>query len=338
MKISSLFSFAKLWFEIRKNSRKKVNFLIMIKKIDLENIDPKVAELVNKFLCFLTSEKKYSINTSESYLRDLLYFFNFCSKDKAKKIEVGDLENLTVYDFRKYLSERMLDHKNTSNARSIAALRSFFAFCKNNNLFQNQEILRIKNPKIAKPIPKAVEFFDIKKLLDEISLVHKEEWLVKRDEALLILIYGCGLRISEALALKKSSFKSSSSLIVKGKGNKERLVPILPIIEQKITEYLNICPFEIKNDDLVFVAKNGKNESRREFSGLIMKLRRRLNLSETITPHAFRHSFATHLLENGGDLRSIQELLGHASLSTVERYTKINKTHLLEVYQNLQKR
>ena len=291
-----------------------------------------VIVIVEKFLRFLEVEKRYSPHTLNSYRIDIFYFLDFLSRFHDKIISKNDLENLVVHDFRRWLGERLNNHVNSSNARAISSLRSLFKFANQNKLIANNQIAKIRTPKVAKPIPKAVDKIDIDKIMNEITKIRKDQWQAKRDLALLTLIYGCGLRISEALAVSKKSLQNNQTLIVEGKGKKQRMVPLLPIISQRINDYLKICPFEIFFDQPIFLTAKRKTLSRRDFSGLVQTIRTNLNLPETITPHAFRHSFATHLLEAGGDLRVIQELLGHENLTTTQRYTKIDKTHLLESY------
>ena len=303
-----------------------------------EICDSEVINLVKKFLRFLEVERRYSPHTVSSYRIDIFYFLDFLFKFRQEIISKNDLKNLTTHDFRRWLGERLPDHVKASNARGLSALRSFFKFCNQNFLLTNHQIEKIKTPKIGKPIPKAVDKIDIDKILNEISKIHKEQWCIARDVALLTLIYGCGLRISEALSVTKKSLENNQTLIVTGKGKKQRLVPLLSIVQQRISEYLKLCPFEINFDQPIFLSLRGKPLSRRDFSGVILKIRTQLNLQDTITPHAFRHSFATHLLEAGGDLRVIQELLGHESLATTQRYTKIDKKHLLEVYAKASRR
>ncbi len=306
-------------------------------KID-DKCTKEVLDLVGSFLQFLAVEKKYSINTSESYRIDIYQFFAFLAQIKRKIIAKNDLENLSIHDFRKWLSLRLENHINSSNARAVAALRSMFIFWNKNKLLKNHEIVKIKTPKVTKPIPRSVDKVDIDKIFLAISQIQKNLWEAKRDAALLALIYGCGLRISEALSVTKSNLENGQNLIVSGKGKKQRMVPLLPFVKEKIAQYFLTCPFEIKGDQSIFFSKNGNIYSRRKFSDLLMKIRRNLGLSEDITPHSFRHSFATHLLEAGGDLRTIQELLGHEGLSTTQIYTKVDKTRLLSVYEKLQKR
>lgn len=306
-------------------------------KID-DICDLEVIFTIDKFLRFLEVEKKYSTHTLSSYRTDIFYFIDFLSRSKETNISKNNLEELTVHDFRKWLSERLPNHVNASNARGLAALRSFFRFLNRNNLLKNHEIEKIKTPKIPKAVPKAVDQIDINKIFLTIAEIHKNDWQAKRDKALLTLIYGCGLRISEALSVSKKSLENSQTLIVTGKGKKQRMVPLLEIVKKNIDEYLAECPFKILFDQPIFLSPKGKPYTRRDFSGLILKVRKKLNLSDTITPHSFRHSFATHLLEAGGDLRTIQELLGHEDLSTTQRYTKIDKSRLLSVYEKFSKR
>ena len=306
-------------------------------KID-EICDDDVKSLLEKFMRFIAAEKGYSAHTINSYQTDILYFLEFIFKSKAKIASKQQLENLTIYDFRSWLGERTSGHNNASNARALAALRSFFRFLNQNKLLQNHEIEKIKTPKLPKPIPKAVDLIDIEKILEAIPQLRKNHWEIKRDQALLTLIYGCGLRISEALSITKNSLANGPALTITGKGKKQRMVPLLPKVKQKIEEYLQVNPFELLAEQGIFLNKSGTAYTRFDFDRLIRNLRRLLNLAETITPHSFRHSFATHLLEAGGDLRSIQELLGHESLSTTQRYTKIDKARLLSVYEKYQKR
>ena len=306
-------------------------------KID-DKCNSEVISLIENFLRFLEAERKYSVNTVNSYRIDIFYFLNFLHKSKEKIIDKFDLENLTIHDFRSWLLTRINNHNNASNARGLSSLRSMMLFWNRNDLIKNQEIKKIKTPKVAKPVPKAVDKIDIDKIFAEISAIQESKWQALRDKALLTLIYGCGLRISESLAVTKKSLENSQTLIVSGKGKKQRMVPLLSIVKKRIDEYLKLCPFDILFDSPIFVTVKGKPYSRFDFAKLIQKVRRNLGLNETITPHAFRHSFATHLLENGGDLRSIQELLGHESLATTQRYTKIDKARLLSVYEQFSKR
>lgn len=300
-------------------------------------VDNFVSKKTLDFLRFLEIEKKYSKHTIKSYCGDIENFYSFLFEVKGKKISQNTLENIDINFFRKWFGSRLLNHVNASNARAISSLRMLFRFFDEENFIKNSEIFKIKTPKVSKPIPKAVDKIDIDKITKQILLIEKELWIAKRNLALLYLIYGCGLRISEGLSITKKDV-SQEMLLIHGKGKKERLVPLLKSIKESVNDYLKHCPFSIKNDSPIFLNKKGNLLNRREFSGLIAKIRFSLSLSDSVTPHSFRHSFATHLLENGGDLKSIQQLLGHESLSTTQIYTKVDSKRLLESYNKFSNR
>ena len=317
----------------------KINFLNMSEALKInDKCDVEMMNLIEEFLRFMEVEKGYSNNTLNSYRIDIFYFVDSLFRKNDVVITKKIFSELTVHDFRKWLVERHGNHVNSSNARALACLRSFFNFLSRNELLTNSEIEKIKTPKVVKPLPKAVDQFDIKKIFAAIAEVQKTEWKAKRDVALLTLIYGCGLRISEALAVSKNSLQNSQTLIVTGKGKKQRMLPLLPIIKQRIEDYLAICPFVVEHESGIFLGNKGKTYTRYDFDKLIRRIRVMLGLSNTVTTHSFRHSFATHLLEAGADLRSIQDLLGHENLSTTQRYTKIDKSRLLNVYEKFQRR
>ncbi|MFT6259023.1 MAG: integrase/recombinase XerC [Rickettsiales bacterium] len=290
---------------------------------------------VSDFLIYLSAEKRSSIHTIKSYQNDISYFFLFFKNHSNSLITKTVLENLTLQDFRSWLSYRHeKDLSNSSTARSISCLRSFFKFMNRHQIVVNHAIENLKTPKLKKPIPKAIDKIDIDSIISLVGEFSKTEWSKKRDLALLTLIYGSGLRISEALSLTKNHL-NEGFVVMTGKGNKQRLVPILPIVSQRIDDYLVILPHKIGNDDPIFLGLRGKKYQAASFEKLVQNIREFLNLPNSVTPHAFRHSFATHLLESGADLRTIQELLGHSSLSTTQRYTKIDKKRLLEVYEKV---
>ena len=217
-----------------------------------------------------------------------------------------------------------------SSARAISAVRSFYKWLKREKAIENDWIGLIRSPKIPKSIPHALEVSDIKSMDEMIRETEPEPWMAARNHALLFLIFGSGMRISEALSLtQKQILGHPDTITIFGKGNKERVVPILPIIWQAIEKYQQICPF---NDECVFYSSRGLPMSPRMAQKVIEKLRVMLQLPEYITPHALRHSFATALLSDGVDLRSIQELLGHASLSTTQIYTKVSTSDIMDAY------
>ena len=300
------------------------------KKFITNLCDDYVNKILDLYFDYLSKEKKYSVNTISSYENDIENFINYIYKASKKNVDKNFLEKLELNDFREWLSERLNNHINNSNARALSSLRSLFGFFNENKYILNNKIFKIKTPKISKPLPRAIEFCDVKKIITNIENYHQETWQNYRDLAILFVVFGCGLRISEALSLTKNILANQQNIVIKGKGGKQRMVPILPIIRQKISNYLAICPYQFNNDESIFVTNNLKKYHRSNFAKLIANIRKSLNLSEDITPHSFRHAFATELLKENVDLRTIQELLGHASLSTTQRYTKVDKIRLLE--------
>jgi integrase/recombinase XerC len=213
----------------------------------------------------------------------------------------------------------------------LAAIRSFYRWLARENILDNPAPRAVRTPRIKRGLPRPLSENDAARALEE-AADHDVEWLAARDVALLTLLYGAGLRISEGLSLKRGDAPLGRTLSILGKGRKERSVPILPAVSQAIADYAAKIPFTGAKDAPLFVSRRGKPMSPREAQALMQKLRGRLGLSEKATPHALRHSFATHLLANGGDLRSVQELLGHASLSTTQTYTLVETSKLMDVY------
>ena len=299
--------------------------------------DKEVKDFIEDFLFYLLSQKRCSNHTITSYRNDIFYFFSFLNNESKSPINKRKIESLEIADFRSWLVFRKNNNfSNSSTARAISCLRSFFKFHNRQTTIQNREIENIKTPKINKTLPRAVDKVDIDSITNLIAQFSKEEWLQKRDLALLTLIYGCGLRIAEALSITTSHLDHHNQvIIIDGKGNKQRMVPILPIVWQRINDYLSLLPHKMNSHQPIFLGLRGKKYQPALFEKLVQNIREFLNLPNNITPHSFRHSFATHLLENGGDLRTIQELLGHSSLSTTQKYTKIDKKRLLEVYQKV---
>jgi len=291
-----------------------------------------VMELLQKYQKWLEFEKRYSPKTLISYTTDITYFFSFLSAHFATEVTQDLLSKLVITDFRSWLAKRKSDEfSNSSSARAISAVKSFFKFLQKYENIENLTIYNLSTPKLPKTLTKALTIEDSLEAIQTITTISSEDWIGKRDKALLILIYGCGLRISEALAVTKFDI-ARDYIVVKGKGNKQRLVPILDEIVKVIDEYLLVLPHKINDHEPIFRGKRGKILNPKIFQKQIQILRRKFGFSEAATPHSFRHSFATHILVDGGDLRSIQELLGHKDLSTTQRYTKINHQHLLDSY------
>lgn len=282
---------------------------------------------------WLEHERQYSAHTIRAYEADMLAFFNFLQGHHGAPPTKKLLGSLKIKDFRSWLAfrhEKGLSFKAT--ARALSTLRRFYTFFNKLNEIDNHVIFNVQVPKFDKPLPKALSREDAVDATKAIGSLAIEGWTGKRDIALLTLIYGCGLRISEALGLTLSDMPLTETLRIKGKGNKEREVPVLPIVRNAIDLYLTSCPYSLGEDDHIFVGARGKPLRAEVFRRQLQNLRNSFGLPESTTPHAFRHSFATHLLEEGGDLRVIQELLGHSSLSSTQVYTKVDSKRLLDIY------
>ncbi len=213
-------------------------------------------------------------------------------------------------------------------------MRNFFKFLDRHELVHNVAIKAVKTPKLPRSIPKSLSQIEAKEALTVIGELHDTPWIGARDMAILTLLYGCGLRISEALNLNVEDVPSGDAIVITGKGNKQRVVPVLPIVSDAIKYYRSLYPNHRKKSGPLFVGSQCKRLNAGVIQRQVRKLRALLGLPETATPHALRHSFATHLLAGGGDLRTIQELLGHESLSTTQRYTEVDQARLLEVYRD----
>jgi len=274
-------------------------------------------------------------------VRDVVSFFVFMREDMDYDIGIEDLKGFSAADFRAFLSDRIdKGRARSSVARQLSTLRNFYKFLKRRGLVDNPALETVRSPRPPKALPKAVSAEDALGSLEAIAQLSEGDWhekrglswVAKRDAAVLTLLYGCGLRIGEALSLKQRDAPTQESVRIKGKGRKERIVPVLPIVVQAIADYQADCPFQLGKTAPLFVGARGKALDAGVIQRQVRRLRTKLNLPETATPHAFRHSFATHLLAGGGDLRTIQELLGHSSLSTTQRYTAVDDTKMQADY------
>jgi integrase/recombinase XerC len=283
---------------------------------------------------WLIAVKRASVHTATAYRIDLRHFLLFLSGHSGARIGFSHLNALEMKDIRAWLAQRSAHFEAASTARALSTVKSFFRYLEKNGKVKNAAVFHIHGPKIKKSVPKALDAAQARSAMEAIGTQHEEEWVNKRDVALLVLIYGCGLRISEALSLTYQDIPAGDALTVTGKGNKQRMVPVLPVIREAIGEYVAACPFPFTDNAPLFLGKRGKALDPAIFQLQVRKMRYALNLPDSATPHAFRHSFATHLLSGGGDLRSIQELLGHASLSTTQRYTHVDKERLMNAYKN----
>lgn len=295
------------------------------------NADTKLANVIKKWQGWLLNERLYSVNTLDGYSRDLSAFL---AKVKETPLSLSDLAALDVHDFRRFLSKQAARSLNKSSmCRELSAVKNFFKWLERKKILKNPAISIISAPKKSKVLPKALDIDDSFNLLKKIGKIETTAWQGLRDKAILTLLYGCGLRISEALSVNVGDINAQSEFLrVRGKGNKERLVPLLPIAWQNIEAYLAECPYHNNVGEPLFLGARGERISPRIIQRQIQKLRIMLGLPDTVTPHALRHSFATQLLAEGTDLRSIQELLGHASLSTTQRYTDVQTETLQREY------
>lgn len=288
---------------------------------------------------YLANNLLYSDHTLTAYVTDLFYFLEFLQRHTQEDISLQAFQDLSIQDFRAWLADRKRRSiKTTSNARALSVMRNFYKYLKQNEQIDNQNIFFIKIAKINKPLPRAISE---ECAMDGIHLIEKmapKTWVGMRDKAILLLLYGCGLRISEALSLSRSSFiEGGVKVIVKGKGGKERMIPVLPQIIEAVSNYISSCPYSL-DSELFFVGAGGKKLNPDVFRANIRKLKKSVGLPAHTSPHAFRHSFATHLLNESGDLRVIQELLGHKNLSTTQRYTKVDLKNLQSSYENFHPR
>ena len=294
----------------------------------------RVEQAWTEWLSELKHRKGYSMHTLDAYRRDVVAFLDFIGHHMGKPATMTMLAKLSLSDFRSWISAQHMDGKTaTSIARSLSALKEWFRFLERHYQMAQSPIYQLRAPKAGKKLPKALAIGQASQALDHMDQLHSEPWLAKRDTALLLLIYATGLRISEALSITLKQSKQEH-LVIKGKGNKERVVPMLPIITSTLAEYVTLCPYHLTPDEKMFLGAKGKPLQPAVFQRQLKKLRDWLGLPESTTPHAFRHSFATHLLSGGADLRTIQELLGHASLSTTQRYTAVDEQRLMDAFKS----
>lgn len=297
------------------------------------NASREIKQLIAQWQSWLLNERRYSPHTLDAYSRDLSVFFDFAAEHLGKVPETADLAKLEVRDFRAYLSQRAARHIDKSSlARELSTLKNFFKWLARYDILRNPALSVIRTPRRAKVLPKALEVNDTFNVIDEAQNLASNSWQGLRDTAIFTLLYGCGLRISEALSLNVGDIGNNDFLRIKGKGNKERIVPLLPVVVENINKYLAECPYQPKQGEPLFLGARGDRLVPRIIQRQMQKIRAYLGLPDNLTPHALRHSFATHLLAEGTDLRSIQELLGHASLTTPQRYTDVQIETLKKEY------
>lgn len=292
-----------------------------------------VIEAVAKWQSWLRFEKRAARHTVESYQFDLNNLFRFLTQHRGGQINLGLLSALTLGDFRSWLAHNAAENRQAaSRARAVAGIRNFFRWLDRTGQLHNSAIEVLKLPKMARRLPRPVTEIEAQDIVALAKNVSEENWIGLRDEALFTLLYGAGLRIGEALSLTHADLAQKDRITVTGKGNKQRAVPLLPIVREALDRYLSICPYSAELKSSLFVGVRGEKLNPAVAQRHLRILRRQLNLPDSVTPHALRHSFATHLLASGADLRSLQELLGHASLSTTQLYTQVDAQQLAKAY------
>ena len=283
----------------------------------------------------LGQERRLSERTLEAYGRDLEQFLRFLTAHLGEPPSPVSISELRPADVRAFMAHRRGDGVGARTlGRQIAALRSFARFCERRGIATTTAFTSVRPPKQPKSLPKALSVGDSAALVEASGSLSEEPWIAARDTAVLMLLYGCGLRISEALGIKRGEapIEAMDAIRVVGKGGRERIVPVLPAVRRAVEAYIDLVPFPLTHDMALFRGQRGGPLSPRIVQLAIAQLRGALGLEANVTPHALRHSFATHLLGRGGDLRTIQELLGHASLSTTQIYTSVDAERLLEAY------
>ncbi len=295
-----------------------------------------IGEEAARWLAYLAGERRFSPHTIEAYGRDVRVFLAFLAEHQGGAADAGALKALEPAALRAFLARRRNEGlESRSLLRALAAVRSFLRFLEKKGLAKTDFFGAVRAPKRPGTLPKALSIADARDLVDQESRAGeaREPWVLARDAAVLGLLYGVGLRISEALSIARDEapIGAVDRVTILGKGGKSRTVPVIEPVRRLIETYLALCPYELSGGPL-FVGARGGPLSPRIVQLAVQRMRGALGLPESATPHALRHSFATHLLGRGGDLRTIQELLGHASLSTTQIYTAVDRTRLLDAY------
>lgn len=292
-------------------------------------------EAVRRWLVHLESERGLAEKTVEAYTRDLRQLLGHLKSHLGHPPCLGDLACLDAKTIRGFMAARRRQGTvNRSLARSISALRGFFQWLEADEVLKNRAILSVALPKVPHSVPRPLTVENAKAVVAD-TMEHELDWVAARDVAVLLLLYGSGLRIAEAVGVKRKDAPVGAREVMRvvGKGGKERLVPVLAVTRDAVARYLSLCPHPLGEESPLFVGAKGGPLSPRIIQLVMQRLRTALRLPESATPHALRHSFATHLLSAGADLRQIQELLGHASLSTTQVYTEVDRERLLKVYE-----
>ncbi|NNC71597.1 MAG: tyrosine recombinase XerC [Sphingomonadaceae bacterium] len=300
----------------------------------LNSADHPAAALADDWAAYLTHDRRLSFNTVRAYAAAARRLIAFLGQHQGEAVTPAHLRNLDAAEFRAFLAHRRTEGLgNRSTARELSALRGFLAFAAG-KAGDEADLPRVKGPKLKPGVPRPVSPGEAVALAEDVAAQADEPWIAARDWAVLLLLYGAGLRVGEALGLTGSVMPLGETLSVTGKRNKTRIVPLLAKVRAAIEDYAKLCPYPVEKDEPLFRGKRGGALGSDVVRRAVRGARVRLGLSGKTTPHALRHSFATHLLARGADLRSLQELLGHASLSSTQVYTSVDAAHLLDVYRN----
>lgn len=295
--------------------------------------EPALKRALSDWIDWLKHEKRSSPHTLDNYSRDIAAFLTFFTEHLGFAPGIGDLAQLRAVDFRSWLARLGQDGKSRATiARRFSTLRTFYKYLERQGVLTNAAVHAVRTPKLPKSLPKALSVEDALEAVEMAADLADEPWVGKRNRALMMMLYGCGLRIAEALDLNVKDIPEGDVIVVTGKGNKQRVVPMLPQVAKAIATYVKMCPYPMTPTSPLFLGVRGKRLQAGVAQAMVREVRAYLGLPASATPHALRHSFATHLLAGGGDLRTIQELLGHASLSTTQRYTDVDAARLQAVY------
>jgi integrase/recombinase XerC len=295
------------------------------------------AALLAQWIAHLRDERRFAANSIDAYERDVGAFLGFLAGHLGGEPSGRDLAELEPRDLRAYLAFRRQGPdalQDRSISRALAAIRSFYRYIERRHGLANARLALVRGPRLKRSLPRPVSEAGARDLIAEAQSTATEPWIGARDAALITLLYAAGLRISEALALGGGDLPLPETLRILGKGGKERLVPLIAPARDAVARYAALCPFALTEDAPLFRAARGGALSPRMAQALMERLRVRLGMPSSATPHALRHAFATHLLANGGDLRAIQELLGHESLSTTQTYTSVEARKILQSYRS----
>lgn len=297
-------------------------------------ISPAARDALENWLASARALKGAAENTITAYRADVLEFIVFLTAHHAEPQGLKPLARVTTPDMRAFMAHlRGQGAAPRSMARKLSAVKSFYRWLAEREGFEPTAVIMARAPKFQKKLPRPLDESAARAMIETVEMQSADSWIGARDAAVVTLLYGCGLRISEALGLRGRDWPMGESLRITGKGGKERIVPVLPVARDAVGIYLQLCPFEPEPEAPIFRGARGGALNPRLIQKVTEKARLQLGLPATATPHAMRHSFATHLLAAGGDLRAIQELLGHASLSTTQAYTAVDEVHLMKVYE-----